>query len=176
MEDEHAKTLSALRFAIQMEIDGKQYYRKASQKSSSRAGRELFEWLAAEEDKHRQKFEAIYNAVKSKKGWPDVDVQPLCAEGLGTLFSRAVKEAELNVRTSSSELDAISRAMDMENKTLEFYQSQTMKTDYEAAKKFFATLAAEEKGHYLALVDYREYLVDPAGWFRKAEHHTLDGA
>ncbi|HIE17296.1 MAG TPA: hypothetical protein EYP71_03780, partial [Dehalococcoidia bacterium] len=69
-----------------------------------------------------------------------------------------------------------SRAMDMENKTLEFYQSQTMKTDYEAAKKFFATLAAEEKGHYLALVDYREYLVDPAGWFRKAEHHTLDGA
>ena len=33
----------------------------------------------------------------------------------------------------------------------------------------------EERGHYLALVDYREYLIDPAGWFRKAEHHSLDG-
>ena len=176
MEDEQTKTLSALKFAIQMEIDGKEYYRKASQESCNRAGRELFEWLAAEEDKHRQRFEAIYDAIKSKRGWPDIEVQPLCAEGLGTLFSKAVKVADSNVRTSTSELDAISRAMDMENRTLEFYQNQALKTDYAAAKNFYAALATEEKGHYLALVDYREYLIDPAGWFRKAEHHTLDGA
>jgi len=24
-------------------------------------------------------------------------------------------------------------------------------------------------------VDYREYLLDPEGWLRKAEHHSLDG-
>ena len=57
----------------------------------------------------------------------------------------------------------------------DFYRSQGEKAQYDVEKKFYETLAAEERGHYLALVDYREYLVDPAGWFRKAEHHSLDG-
>ena len=35
---------------------------------------------------------------------------------------------------------------------------------------------AEESETYLALIDYLEYLDDPAGWFTKMEHHSLDGA
>jgi rubrerythrin len=55
MEREQSKTIKAVQFAIQMEIDGKEYYQRASQKSDNRVGKELFEWLAAEEDKHRQR-------------------------------------------------------------------------------------------------------------------------
>ena len=69
MEDEYGKTLEAIQFAIQMEIDGKEYYQKASRESGNKVGRELFEWLAAEEDKHRQRFEGIYNTVKEQKSW-----------------------------------------------------------------------------------------------------------
>ncbi len=59
METEQDKILEALQIAIQMEIDGKEYYLKASQESSSELGKKLLASLAAEEDIHRQKFEEI---------------------------------------------------------------------------------------------------------------------
>ncbi len=175
MEDEQGKTLASLQFAIQMEIDGKEYYRKASQESGNKVGREFFDWLADEEDRHRQRFEQIYEAIKKEKAWPAIDIRPGKGEVLNTLFSEALRTAGTEVKAASAELDVIARAMDMENKTHDFYKSQGEKAVYGAAKKFYAALAAEERGHYLALVDYREYLIDPAGWFRKAEHHSLDG-
>jgi len=36
-------------------------------------------------------------------------------------------------------------------------------------------LAQEEREHELALLDYHDYLSDPAGWFVKSEHSSLDG-
>ena len=50
-----------------MEVDGKEYYQKASRQSSNKMGKELFQWLAGEEDKHRQRFEEIYKTIKAKK-------------------------------------------------------------------------------------------------------------
>ena len=175
MEGERNKTLEAVQFAIQMEIDGKEYYQKASRESGNKVGKELFEWLAAEEDKHRQRFEDIYNAIKKQKAWPEVNIQPRKGEILNTLFSEAMRVAGTQVKAASAELDAIAKAMDMETKTENFYKSQGGEAVYDAERKLYMSLAAEERGHYLALVDYREYLVDPAGWFRKAEHHSLDG-
>ena len=175
MENEQVKTLEGLQYAIQMEVDGKEYYQKASQESGNELGKQLFQWLSAEEDKHRQRFEAIYNAIKNKEAWPEVAIQSQRGERLGTLFSRALETADANVKDVPAELHAIDKAMDIENKTHSFYKLQGEKAAYGAEKKLYEALAAEERGHYLTLVDYREYLIDPAGWFRKAEHHSLDG-
>jgi len=175
MEDEHGKTLEAIQFAIQMEIDGKTYYQKASRESGNKVGRGLFEWLAAEEDKHRQRFEGIYSTIKEQKAWPEVSIQPRKGDILNTFFSEAMRAGATNVKAVGTELDTIAKAMEMENKTERFYSSRGQEAVYDAEKKLYTSLAAEERGHYLALVDYREYLIDPAGWFRKAEHHSLDG-
>ena len=175
MEDEYGKTLEAIQFAIQMEIDGKQYYQKASRESGNKVGRELFEWLVAEEDKHRQRFEDIYNTIKKQKAWPEVSIQPSKGDILNTLFSEAMRAGATDVKAGSTELDTIAKAMEMENKTEKFYSSQGEGAVYDAEKKLYTSLAAEERGHYLALVDYREYLVDPSGWFLKTEHSSLDG-
>ena len=175
MEDELNRTLEAIQFAIQMEIDGREYYQRASRESGNKVGAELFEWLAAEEDKHRQRFEHIYYSIKREKTWPEVSTQPRKGEVLNTLFSEAMKAVGSDVKMADAELDAIAEAMEMETKTHEFYKSQGEKAVYDAEKKLYTSLAAEERGHYLALVDYREYLIDPSGWFRKMEHPTLDG-
>jgi rubrerythrin len=158
-----------------MEIDGKEYYQKASRQSDNRVGTELFEWLAAEEDKHRRIFGGIYNAIRKQKAWPEVGMRPRQAAILDTIFSREMKVAASTVKATGTELDGIAKAMEMEDRTREFYKSQDQKTVYDALKKLYSALAAEEEGHYLTLVDYREYLIDPAGYFRKAEHHSLDG-
>jgi len=172
---EHKETVGAIRLAIQMEIDGKKYYLQASERSDNKVGKELFLWLAAEEDKHRRIFADIFNAIRKQKDWPEVGIKPVKGAILNTVFSGAMKAAAATVKSTGTELDSIGGAMEMENKTREFYLSQSQKGSLDAGKKLYSALAAEEQGHYLALVDYREYLIDPAGYFRKAEHHSLDG-
>ncbi len=65
--------------------------------------------------------------------------------------------------------------MDMENKTYDFYKSQGKNATYDAERDFYEALAAQERGHHMVLLDYYEYLKDPAGWFVKKEHPSLDG-
>jgi len=175
MVTEQDKTLKALRIAVQMETDGKEYYLKASQESSNELGKKLLQSLAAEEDIHRQKFGEIYSAIQNKRVWPITDFHPDGGQGLRTVFARATEEMDSNVKASTTELDVIQKAMDMESKTYDFYKSQGTKAAYDAEKGFYETLAAEEREHHLVLLDYYEYLKDPAGWFVKKEHPSLDG-
>ncbi len=175
METEQDKTLEALQVAIQVEIDGKEYYLKASQESSNELGKKLLESLATEEDTHRQKFEEIYSAIRSKKAWPATDFQPDGGKRLRTIFARATKEMGSNIKSPTTELDAIQTAMDMENKTHDFYKNHGKNATYHAERDFYEALAAEERGHHLVLLDYYEYLKDPAAWFVKKEHPSLDG-
>jgi len=175
MVTEQDKTLEALQIAIQMEIDGKEYYLKASQESSNEMGKKLLQSLAAEEDIHRQKFEEIYNAIRSKKAWPETDFQHDGGKRLRTLFAKAIKEIGSNVKAPATELDAVQTAMGMENKTYDFYTNQGKGATSDAERDFYQTLAAEEREHHSVLLDYYEYLKDPAGWFVKKEHPSLDG-
>ena len=175
MTIEQDKTLEALQIAIQMEIDGKKYYLKASQESSNELGKRLLVSLATEEDIHRQKFEEIYNAIRSRKAWPVSDFQPDGGKRLRTIFAKTTEEMGSNIKSLTTELDAVQTAMSMEKKTYDFYKSQGGSVTYNAEKDFYETLAAEEREHHLVLLDYYEYLKDPAGWFVSKEHPSLDG-
>ena len=175
MVTEQDKTQKALQIAIQMEIDGKEYYLKASQESSNQLGKKLLKSLAAEEDVHRQKFEEIYSALRNKKAWPETDFQPDRGKRLTTIFVRAIEEIGSKMKAPATELEAIQTAMDMENKTYDFYKNQGKNATYDAERDFYDTVAAEEREHHRVLLDYYEYLKDPAGWFVKHEHPSLNG-
>ena len=175
MVAEQNRTLKALQIAIRMEIDGKEYYLKASQQSNNELGRKLMESLAVEEDIHRQKFEEIYGAMQSKKSWPATDFRPDGGKKLGTIFARATEGMASNIKAPETELDDVQTAIDMENKTFDFYKNQGESAAYDAERSFYGALAAEEREHYLVLHNYYEYLKDPAGWFVSTEHPSLDG-
>lgn len=173
MKDDQSVVLEALQFAIQMELEGKQYYLNASMEAGDKLGKELFQWLAGEEDKHRLKFEQIYESLRKDRSWPQMEASPGVGRGWTSLFRKAA--AEDRAGSAGRELEAVARAMEMELKTQRYYEGQSQQPLPDVARGFYSALAAEERGHYLALVDYREYLIDPAGWFRKMEHHSLDG-
>jgi rubrerythrin len=63
----------------------------------------------------------------------------------------------------------------MENQTYDFYQQQANLASYNAEREFYQALSAQEKEHHLVLLDYYEYLKDPAAWFVEKEHPSLDG-
>ncbi|MBA7658752.1 hypothetical protein ES703_66711 [subsurface metagenome] len=174
METEQSKTLEGLQLAIQTEIDGKEYYQKMSQSSDNQLGRQLFQSLAVEEDIHRRKFEEIYQAIGSKKAWPKTDFQPDGGKKLRTIFIRATEKMGANVKAPSTELDAIKTAIDTEVKSYELYKNRNQTATYDAEREFYELVAAEEREHHLILLDYQEYLTDPAGWFVTKEHPSLD--
>ncbi|MAH39275.1 MAG: hypothetical protein CL873_01890 [Dehalococcoidales bacterium] len=175
MESEQDKTLRALQIAIQMEIDGKEYYQKMERASENQLGRELFRYLTVAEDLHRQKFEEIYAAIRNREGWPKIDFQPEGGKRLRTIFARATEAMGSNIKAIASECDAIQKAINMEIKSYDFCKSRVKDTTYDAERDFYDMVAAEEMEHHLVLLDYYEYLRDPAGWFIHKEHPSLDG-
>lgn len=168
---EQSQTVAALNIAIQMEIDGKEFYQQAAQASANNLGKKLFRQLASEEDLHRQKFEAIFKTIQARKPWPKVDITFDGGKHLQTLFASASK----NIQASSSELEAVQTSMAMENKTRDFYRERANKASFDAEKDYYRALEQQEGAHHAALLDYYEYMKDPVGWFTVKEHHSLDG-
>ena len=80
----------------------------------------------------------------------------------------------MSVGGTSSELDAVKIAIDKEKKSYDFYENQASQAKYDTEKSFYESLAREEREHELTLLNYYDYLADPAGWFVKAEHPSLD--
>jgi rubrerythrin len=135
----------------------------------------LFDWLAAQEDRHRERFESIYKTISAGKTWHDANTKLDKVSKPATLFSQAAREATA-FKAGKDELNAVETAMQMEIKSRDYYKEHGAKSTSADASKFFAALAAEEHGHYLYLVDYKEYITDHADWFTRSEHHLLDGA
>tara|TARA_B100000315_G_scaffold214542_1_gene213209 strand:+ start:590 stop:1054 length:465 start_codon:yes stop_codon:yes gene_type:complete len=151
---EQDKTLETLQIAIQMELDGKEYCLKVSLESSNELGKKLLQSLAAEEDIHRRIFGEIYEAIRNKKVWPITDFQSGGGQGLRAIFSRATEEMDSTIKVSTTEFDAIQKAMDMENKTYDFYKNQLKNVACDAGRDFYEAPAAQERGHHMVLLDY----------------------
>ncbi len=175
MENEQARIMEVLELALQMETDGREFYTKAGQKGS-KLTRDLFERLARDEEVHYRRFEQIYEAIKAERSWPDIKLESDQGKGLKSLFAQATSELGKEIKVEGSELEALKVAMDMETKSYDLYHRRSGETSSPIERRFYQTLAGEERGHYLALSDAHEYLSDPAGWFTKTEHWSLDGA
>jgi rubrerythrin len=176
MTDEQDTTLGALQTAIKMEIDGKAFYLKAGRASQNELGKKLLERLATEEDQHRRDFESIYQNIRSAKGWPEnVTYKGDGGQGLRTVFAVALKNMDQSVKSLSTELDNIQTAMAMENKTFDFYKERSGKAKFSTEKQFYEAVAMQEEEHFRVLLDYFEFLKNPAAWFVEKEHPSLDG-
>jgi rubrerythrin len=175
MTNEQETTLEALQTALQMEIDGKAFYLKASESSQNDLGKQLLKKLAVEEDAHRMVFQDIYDVIKSKKGWPNVKYQGDGGQALRTIITEVLEGMDKNTKSITAELDAIKTAMDFENKTYDFYVNRHNTALFDAEKQLYESIAMQESEHHRVLLDYYDFLQDPAQWYVKAEHTSVDG-
>ena len=177
MTQQAGKMTQALQTALQMEIDGKEFYQKSGQKSTHALAKTLFQGLAEQEDVHCQVIKQIYEEVKAKKGWPAKETVPKQATSIKMVFREALKGMKKDVKAAaSSELEAVGTAMKMEDKSYSYYKARSEEAGSPAEKAFYDALTAQEREHYLTLVDTHDYLSDPAGYFTKTERWGLDGA
>jgi len=172
--NEQNKLLQAINMAIEMELDGKECYFAASKGSTNEAGRKLLRSLAEEEDKHRKTFEGIYNSIREGRSWLSIDLGADKAQDIRNTLVKTCQALGVSVSGTSSELDAVKVAIDKEKRSYDLYKNQARNATYNTGKEFYGTLAREEREHELALIDYYDYLTDPASWFVKTEHPSLD--
>jgi len=172
---EQEKVKQAIQYAIQMEIDGKAFYLKASRTTKSQLGKKLLESLAAEEDYHRTKLEEVYDALCKTGTCAIIDFKSDGGKTLRTIFARELDNPSVKTTVGGSELEAVKLAMDMEDKSHDFYHTRYEQTQPGPERDFYGMISAEEREHKLVLSDYYEYLKDPAGYFVNKEHPSLDG-
>jgi rubrerythrin len=175
MSHEQEATLAGLETALKMEEDGKEFYLKAAKANWNQLGKKLMEQLAAEEDIHRDVFLTIYKEIKTKQKWPDTKYKPVDNTKLKTIFRKAIENADKGFMAMPEAIDAFKTAINMENKTVDFYQERRDKASYQGEQQLYEKLVMQERGHSLVLQDYLEFLVDPVSYYTRTEHLSVDG-
>lgn len=136
--------------AVRIERGGVDLYLKLYESSASPKARDVFNFLAAEEEKHAGVFRKLLESVADyspRYNYPGEYGQYL--EGIASRMADAVKRgaAALDVKNQA---DAIKVAMELENMSIEFYAD--VKKQFEGANaETVQKIINEEKGHLAKL-------------------------
>jgi len=164
----------AIRTAIKLEEDGIVFYQKAAEKTSHPFGKRMFLSFAGDEKRHLTVLKEILADLK----FSDFDrffegKNP--REKIRSIFREVKSEIKERIAANPDELEALKIGMDMESKSVEFYQGALEKTQDSHQKAFLRRLIEEEKEHYELLQNTHSYLKDSGEWFLWEEKALLDG-
>jgi rubrerythrin len=174
MPTEQEKVIAALKYAIDMEKEGKEFYLGACAGSSNELGKKLLESLAQQEDYHHTKFEEIYEKIRKTHSWAAVNFKADAGRTLRTIFASETASTTCEPG-NEAEIDILERARHMEGDSYDFYMQRSKEAQSTGEKEFYTTIAEEEHEHQLVLTDYVQYMKNPAGWFVMKERHSIDG-
>ncbi len=177
MAEGSQKALEMLKTALTMEEEGEKFYRKAMASSKNDLGKKVFETLMKDERIHYGRILKIYNKLKDDHTWTeDWKTMEVGHKDVETLFREMAQEHGKTLEADPGELEALDVGIDFEYKTLKFYQDYLSQANDPLEKEFVEKMVAEERGHYTALKDVKQYMSDPAAWYQEMERSGLDGA
>lgn len=166
MEEISKQVENAIKQAIQMEIDGRAFYNHAAESTHNDLGKKMFQKLAQDEVKHIEIFSDLISSVLEGEDWKRyIQDEELHGKSpvIEELASR-MKHAE-----GKSEIEALSIAMELEEKGIEFYQKSAEEVDDPQAREIFKKICDEEKFHYDLLQAQRDSLTNSGFWLDSAE-------
>lgn len=151
--------MDILVYAIQMELDGEQYYTEQAAINRSNSLKTVFKALANDESNHARLLE------EKSKG--------LCY-GLNTrvhpsaqnVFAN-IKDFAMEIKKVPEQVDAYRLAMEKEKKSIELYKGLLAETA--DCRDLYEFLIAEEEEHYKMLEDIIEMVNRPNNWVEAAE-------
>lgn len=154
----------AIKTAIDFETQVRQVYRDAAEGASDPVGERIFKVLAEEEQGHLEYLRSKLDEWK-KSG-------TLTAERLDTVIpsreriSKGISalEARRPGDERGGELQMLSRALDVEAKTSEFYKRMVKELPQEG-KQLFAHFVEIEEGHLAIVRAEIDYLSKTGYWF-----------
>ena len=154
----------AIKTAIEFETQVQQLYREAAEDASDPVGKRIFKVLAEEEQGH---LEYLQNKLDEWKKSGTLTAEKLdtvipsterISKGIGTLEARRPGDER------GGELQMLSRALDVEVKTSDFYKRMAKELP-EQGKQLFAHFVEIEEGHLAIVRAEIDYLSKTGYWF-----------
>ena len=155
-------TLEILKQAILLERRGMAFYEKVAEQTENQAVREVFELMAAEEQKHIHTLSEQFKAYhQSKTFMPKTYSEPEDDRVASKVLNQNIKDG---ISAAGFEAAAISAAIAMEEQAIKLYAESARKTTDSDAKALYEWLAKWERGHLRMLFDIDKSLKENI-WF-----------
>ena len=167
--------LNALEVALENEQREREFYLKQARRTRNPLGKAMFQQIADEELEHYERLKELHEKWKEGERWPET--VPLKVENtvVKNVLKDMIKKIEKIPPGDADDLEAIQEAIEFEADGAIFYASLRDKVTDSKEKRFFNLLADMEHEHFVSLKDTEEFLTNPAAWYRKTEHTSLDG-
>ncbi len=151
--------------AIELELNGEQFYRNLAEDAKSSGLKTIFNMLADDETKHKYIFEKMQNEDHSEIS------DTLIIKEANTIFKQLNKD---DFTDEVKQLEVYKRALELEQKSVDYYEELTDLTKDDNTKSALLKIIAEEKKHYNLLEFLIEYVAKPDTWVEDAEFYLKE--
>lgn len=150
--------LKWLRFAIELEEKGLEFYKLVLAKTRHPRAMELFDFLVKVETGHKRVLTGVFNAVsKGDKSAADNSIRDFMKiENKIPMFKKEDVERMTSPETSLH--DMFNRAMGMEEQGIELYTDLAKKEKNPELKRLFTKLARDEVSHRQEIEDLGRFV------------------
>ena len=167
--------LSALEVALNNETREREFYLKNAKRSKNPLGKAMFQQIGDDELEHYERLKQLHQKWTKQEKWPGTVPLKVKDTIVKDILLDFLKKVDKTAKSDADDLQAVRTAIDFEAKGAKYYAQLRDDVSDPKEKQFFDLLSRIENEHYLSLKDTEEYLTDPTSWYRKKEHHSLDG-
>lgn len=156
------KLTEALNKALELETEGKAFYLECAEKTRDVNGKQMFKYLAGEEEDHLEKVEKIYREEFNKEftEFREKYRKNLPPSGV---FQRKAPGASVDKKAGA--LDALNIGLLAEENSILLYSRLESMAQSDRLKKVFRKLAAEEQKHLLILRQAIETMTETGAYY-----------
>lgn len=162
--------MDIVKFAMQMELDGKVFYETEAAKAPTKELKEIFQYLADEEDRHYKFFKML------DEGKIDTAAGALeSGDSLSTTKNVFVQLIEEN-KDKHFEDDtrkAWEKALKIEEKAVELYSGEADKENDAARKSLLNRIADEERNHVYLIDNMLSFMADPQSFADSQDYSSF---
>lgn len=155
-------------FAKDIEVSGKEYYEKLADESAIEELSGVFTFLAGEEQRHYEIFDAM------EKGLPAPELKHSGAlQNAKDAFNSLASSLQVSEVIEDSE-SAYQKALGFEQKSIDLYQKALVDAKDDQQKAALEFIINQEKKHYRIVEAMMEFVRRPKEWLENAEWNHLD--
>ena len=159
-------------FAKKIEKEGYEYYKDLSKDTKSKKLAGIFKFLASEEQKHYNLFDAYQGTrqgpVTDKEENNDKDI----ISKSKAVFKSLSKDIDVIDPEDETEA-AYQKAISLEKNSISFYKYAMKETDDPKQKRAIEIILDEEMKHLMILKSIVDFVKRPKEWLENAEWHQM---
>jgi rubrerythrin len=161
----------AVREAIKLEINGRNFFQHAEEVTRHELGKKMFRRLADEEIKHLETFSRLFSRILKGEDWKR-HIKSEELEEKSDLIERL--KASVKGEEGKGEIEALRIGMELEESSIKLFGKAAEDIDDPVAREVFQKITEEEKFHYDLLQAQYDSLTHSGFWLDSAEFQ-MDG-